>query len=81
MFRRGPQAHDEYMGERVKTPLAPGVPFEALRVRRWRRDQFYDLGFPLADARKLAQSQVDLGDARRIMSKGCRPALALRILL
>jgi hypothetical protein len=69
------------MGERVKTPLAPGVPFEALRVRRWRRDQFYELGFPLADARKLAQSQVDLGDARLIMSKGCRPALALRILL
>jgi hypothetical protein len=69
------------MGERVKTPLAPGVPFEALRVRRWRRDQFYVLGFPLADARKLAQSQVDLGDARSLMDKGCRPALALRILL
>ena len=69
------------MGERVKTPLAPGVPFEALRVRRGRRDQFYELGFPLADARKLAQSQVDLGDARRIMGKGCAPALALRILL
>ena len=69
------------MGERVKTPPAVGLPFEALRVRRWRRDQFYELGFPLADARKLAHSQVDLGDARRIMGKGCRPALALRILL
>lgn len=69
------------MGERVKTAPAPGVQVEAFRVRRWRRDQFYELGFPLADARKLAQSQVDLGDARRIMSKGCRPALALRILL
>jgi hypothetical protein len=69
------------MGHKVKTPLAPGVPFEALRVRRWRRDQFYELGFPLADARKLAQSPVDLGDARRIMRKGCAPALALRILL
>jgi hypothetical protein len=69
------------MGERVKTQPAPGVRFEALRVRRWRRDQFYELGFPLADARKLAQSQVDLGDARRIMGKGCAPALALRILL
>ena len=81
MFRRGPQAHDEYMGEKVKTPLAPGVPFEALRVRRWRRDQFYELGFPLADARKLAQSQVDLGEARRIMRMGCAAPLALRILL
>jgi hypothetical protein len=69
------------MGERVKTPPAAGVPYEALRVRRWRRDQFYELGFPLADARKLAQSRVDLGDARRIMGKGCAPALALRILL
>jgi hypothetical protein len=69
------------MGQRVKEPLAPGVPFEALRVRRWRRDQFFELGFPLADARKLAQSQVDLGDARSIIGKGCAPALALRILL
>jgi hypothetical protein len=69
------------MGERVKTPPAARAPYEALRVRRWRRDQFYELGFPLADARKLAQSQVDLGDARRIIAKGCAPALALRILL
>jgi hypothetical protein len=69
------------MGQKVKTPLAPGVRFEALRVRRWRRDQFCELGFPLADARKLAQSPVDLGDARNIIGKGCSPALALRILL
>ena len=69
------------MGQKVKTPLAEGVQIEALRVRRWRRDQFYELGFPLADARKLAQSQVDLGETRNLMSKGCRPALALRILL
>ena len=69
------------MGRSVKTPLAEGIQFEALRVRRWRRDQFFELGFPLADARKLAQSQVDLGDARSLISKGCRPALALRILL
>ena len=69
------------MGQRVKTPLAEGVPVEALRVRRWRRDQFYELGFPLADARKLAQSSVDLGAARTIIAKGCPPPLALRILL
>ena len=69
------------MGEGVKAPPATGRPVEALRVRRWRRDQFYELGFPLADARKLAQSQVDLGETRNLMSKGCRPALALRILL
>jgi hypothetical protein len=69
------------MGRSVKTPLAEGIQFEALRVRRWRRDQFFELGFPLADARKLAQSQVDLGDARSLIGKGCRPALALRILL
>jgi hypothetical protein len=69
------------MGEGIKTPPAAGVPIEALRVRRWRRDQFFELGFALADARKLAQSPADLGDARRIMGKGCKPALALRILL
>ena len=69
------------MGQKVKTPLAEGVQIEALRVRRWRRDQFYELGFPLADARKLAQSSVDLGQARSIIAKGCAPPLALRILL
>ena len=69
------------MGQRVKTPLAEGVQVEALRVRRWRRDQFFELGFPLADARKLAQAPVDLGDARSIVAKGCPPPLALRILL
>jgi hypothetical protein len=69
------------MGKSVKAPRPTGVQFEALRVRRWRRDQFYELGFPLADARKLAQSPVDLGDARKVISKGCPPTLALRILL
>ena len=69
------------MGQRVKTPLAEGVQVEALRVRRWRRDQFFELGFPLADARKLAQAPVDLGAARTIIAKGCPTPLALRILL
>jgi hypothetical protein len=54
---------------------------ESVRVRRWRRNQLYDLGFPLADASKLADAPVDLGDARRLIRSGCPHPTALRILL
>jgi hypothetical protein len=67
------------MGKRPSGVLDPAV--ELRRVRRWRRDRFYELGFPLADARKLAEAPVDLGVARELIAAGCPPATAVRILL
>jgi hypothetical protein len=71
------------MGQRVEQTAtrAARASFEAVRVRRWRRDQFYDLGFPLADARVLASAPVDLGDTRRLIAAGCPVRTALRILI
>jgi hypothetical protein len=71
------------MGQRVQTKAAGVSPAkrESARVRRWRRDQFYELGFPLADARALAEAPVDLGDSRKLMAAGCPVRTALRILL
>ena len=48
-------------------------------VRRWRRSQFYDLGFSVADARTLADSPADLAEARRVIAAGCPHTLAFRI--
>lgn len=69
------------MGQKVDERLAGAVNVESVRVRRWRRNQLYDLGFPLADARKLADAPVDLGDARRLIRSGCPHPTAVRILL
>jgi hypothetical protein len=69
------------MSQKVDEQLSAAVNVESVRVRRWRRNQFYDLGFPLADARKLADGPVDLGDARQLIRSGCPHPTALRILL
>jgi hypothetical protein len=52
---------------------------ERLRIRHWRRDQFAQLGFPPSDARALAKSPADLGDARKLIAAGCAHKLAFRI--
>jgi hypothetical protein len=54
---------------------------EARRVRRWRRQQFHELGFTLSEAYVLADAPVDLGDARRLIGAGCPKPTALRVLL
>jgi hypothetical protein len=71
------------MGQRVETKASRvgQATRESARVRRWRRDQFYDLGFPLADARALAEAPVDLADSRKLIAAGCPVRTALRILL
>jgi hypothetical protein len=46
----------------------------------WRREQFVQLGFDAADARLLAESPADLGEARRLSRAGCPLTLAFRIL-
>jgi hypothetical protein len=71
------------MGQRVETKAAQvgQATRESARVRRWRRDQFYELGFQLADARALSEAPVDLGDTRTLIAAGCPVGTALRILL
>jgi hypothetical protein len=69
------------MSQKVDERKSGAVHVESVRVRRWRRNQLYDLGFPLADASKLADAPVDLGDARRLIRSGCPHPTAVRILL
>jgi hypothetical protein len=67
------------MGKRPSAVLDPAV--ELRRVRRWRRQQFHELGFTLSEAYALADAPVDTGDARRLMATGCPRKTAIRILL
>jgi hypothetical protein len=52
---------------------------ERLTVRRWRRDQFAELGFTHSDASALAKSAADIHEARKLVSAGCSHATAFRI--
>jgi hypothetical protein len=52
---------------------------EQVRVRHWRHEQFFRLGFSNSDARTLAVSGADLTVARELIEKGCDPATAYRI--
>jgi hypothetical protein len=71
------------MGEQgVEQPLrsARRTRDERLRVRRWRRDQFAELGFTSSDANALAKSPADIHEARKLVSAGCTHAIAFRII-
>ena len=47
----------------------------------WRVDQFQRLGYLEEEAWRLALSEADLGQARRLGRSGCPLPTALRILL
>ena len=53
---------------------------EEERVSLWRFEQFLTLGFSESDACLLSESEVDLNRARSLISTGCPPNLALKIL-
>jgi hypothetical protein len=53
---------------------------EEMTVQRWRREQFCWLGFGPVDARLLAESPADLGQARRLRAADCPLDVAFRIL-
>jgi hypothetical protein len=55
------------------------IQHEGVRVRQWRREQFYRLGFSNSDARTLARSGADLTATRVLIAQGCDPATAYRI--
>jgi hypothetical protein len=54
---------------------------ELQRLVVWRALQFGELGFDRRTAIALADSDVDVGDARRVVANGCPLQLACRILL
>jgi hypothetical protein len=53
---------------------------ERLLVRRWRFEQFVELGFTESDSATLAEAHVDLSLVRRMMAAGCPVDTAYRIL-
>ena len=54
---------------------------ERMLVRRWRFEQFIELGFTESDSATLAEAHVDLSLVRRMMAAGCPPETASRIVL
>ena len=54
---------------------------ERLQVRRWRFEQFIELGFTESDSATLAETHVDLSAVRRMIENGCPVEIASRILL
>lgn len=66
-------------GQRAAAGTPRYIRNEDVRVRHWRREQFYELGFSSSDARTLARSGVDLTAVRRLIARGCDPATAYRI--
>jgi hypothetical protein len=54
---------------------------QELQVHGWRFEQFTALGFSLAQVAQLVYSSVDLNTARKMISGGCSPKIAARILL
>jgi hypothetical protein len=73
--------HPGMEGQRIAEPIsrAPRFRDERLRVRRWRREQFYELGFTSSDAVALARSDADLNDTRKLLRSGCEHKLAFRL--
>lgn len=51
------------------------------QVRRWRLEQFLSLGFDLVSSAMMAESQIDLAQARRLVGLGCPLETASQILL
>jgi hypothetical protein len=54
---------------------------ERLQVRRWRFEQFIQLGFSESVSATLAGAHVDLSLVRRMVAAGCPPETASRIVL
>jgi hypothetical protein len=66
-------------GQQVEAGTPRHIRDEKVRVRLWRREQFYRLGFSNSDARTLAVSRADLTKTRELIAHGCDPATAYRI--
>jgi hypothetical protein len=54
---------------------------ERMIVRRWRFEQFVELGFTESESATLAETHIDLSIVRRMIGNGCPVEIASRILL
>jgi hypothetical protein len=54
---------------------------ERMIVRRWRFEQFVELGFTESESATLAETHIDLSLVRRMIGNGCPVEIASRILL
>ena len=54
---------------------------ERMIVRRWRFEQFIELGFTESESATLAETHIDLSLVRRMIRNGCPVEIASRILL
>ncbi len=64
-----------------EAPHLAGATEEQTGIFCWRYEQFVQLGYSDTAAHVLADSDADLGVARRLCRRGCAAELALRILL
>jgi hypothetical protein len=63
------------------TELDP-VETESERVERWRAETLEKVGYDIVSAHELAhRPDVDLHRAIELLERGCKPELALKILL
>ena len=56
-------------------------PSERAKVESWRLHVLIEAGYPLPLAERLAGSEADLHQAVELVQRGCRPDVAVRILL
>jgi len=73
-------ARSDDMSSAIMAPMEE-LPGEERTILLWRAEQFRRLGFTDNDAWLLAESEADLGVARRLHRGGCQLETALRILL
>jgi hypothetical protein len=66
----------------ASTELQTLVETESERIERWRAEELERAGYEPGAAAKIAvRSDIDLHLAVKLLSRGCPPDLALRILL
>lgn len=61
--------------------LTSDLPIYDKNILEWRQEGFRRLGFPPNVADALAQTQVDLWEAKNLLDKGCLHATLIRILV
>jgi hypothetical protein len=61
-----------------ETPVEPSD--EQREIRRRRYEEARAAGLSVVEARLFADSELDVGDLRRLVKRGCEPRLIARIL-
>jgi hypothetical protein len=66
------------MAETKQTPVSDG---EISKVTGWRLHVLIEAGYPFETAERIAESDVDLHRAVELVTQGCSPDVAEKILL